>query len=155
MKNYTTKYIVHGVFTLIILSSCISKKSKNKQKVDVINQLNFINKSKIPLIKNCENNQTVKCLQNTISDLILIEVNNKKITLKNDTLRVGIRINKDGTTSILENKTSNIELKKVVSDILISLDTIEPAYFENQKSYKAVAYYWYIFIENNEIIEIF
>lgn len=154
MKNNRIGIIICGLFALFFLNSCISNKSKNNQKKEVIlNQLRFKNKSKIPLIKNCKNNQTEACLMNSINNMILFEVNERNLILKKDTLKIGIRINKDGTTSILENETNNTNLKDVALDVLSSMDIIEPAYFKSQNSYKAVAYFWDIIIENNEVIK--
>ena len=111
----------------------------------------FINKSRIPLISKCKKNHTEACLQNSISDLILSEANKRNLTLKNDTLKIGVRINKDGSTSIMDNETKNSELKEVVTDVLSSMELIEPAYIKSLKRYETVSYSWYILIKNNEI----
>ncbi len=150
MKNNKIEIIICVLFALFFFNSCISSMQKNEV---ITNQLKFKNKSKTPLIKNCKNDQTEACLLNTINNMILLEVKQRNLILKNDTLKIGIRINKNGTTSILENETNNSSLKKVTSDVLSSIDIIEPAYFKSQNSYQAVSYFWDIFIENNEIIE--
>ncbi|WP_298507105.1 hypothetical protein [uncultured Maribacter sp.] len=111
----------------------------------------FTNKSRIPLISKCKNNHTEACLQNSISDLILSEANKINLTLKSDTLKIGVRINKNGSTSIMDNETKNSELKKVVTDVLSSMELIEPAYIKSLKRYETVSYSWYILIKNNEI----
>lgn len=111
----------------------------------------FINKSRIPLISKCKKNHTEACLQNSISDLILNEAIKRNLTLKNDTLKIGVRINKDGSSSLMDNETKNSELKKVVTDVLSSIELIEPAYIKNLKRYETVSYSWYILIKNNEI----
>ncbi len=153
MKNSRIEIIIYVFFVLFFLNSCILNKSKSKQKKEVLtNHLKFKNKSKIPLIKNCKNNQTKECLLNSINNMILSEVNERNLILTKDTLKIGVRINKDGTTSILKNETTNLDLKNVTFDVLSSMNIIEPAYFESQNSYKAVAYFWYVFIENNELV---
>ena len=133
----------------------ISRKKPTELIEEKSSSRKFINKSRIPLISQCKKNHTDACLQNTISDLILSEVTNRNLTIKNDTLKVGIRINKDGSTSILDNKTKNSELKKVANDILSSLEVIEPAYIKSLKRYETVSYSWYIIIKENEIINRF
>lgn len=136
-ENIETEYIANKNS-----SELIEEKSSSRK---------FTNKSRIPLISKCKKNHTEACLQNSISDLILTEANKRNLTLKNDTLKIGVRINKDGSTSIMDNETKNLELKKVVTDVLSSMELIEPAYIKSLKRYETVSYSWYILIKNNEI----
>ncbi|WP_298503583.1 hypothetical protein [uncultured Maribacter sp.] len=155
MKNSKIRSIFLGILTLMCLASCVSRKSKNKPKTIIVKHRKFSNKSKIPLIENCKNDQTEECLKKTISNLILFEVKKRELNLLKDTLKIGIRINADGTTSVMENLTNNFALRKVAFDVLNSMDVIQPAYFESQKSYKTVSYFWYMIIENNTIVDEF
>tara|TARA_R110002167_G_scaffold363637_1_gene584375 strand:+ start:1393 stop:1824 length:432 start_codon:yes stop_codon:yes gene_type:complete len=136
---------------MILISSCITNKTKIDKKTEQTEKYNFTNKSRIPLISNCKDNHTESCLQNTISDLILNEAENRSLTLKADTLKVGVRFNKDGSVSILDNETKNVELKNLTSDVLSKMELIEPAYIKSLNRYETVSYSWYILIENNKM----
>ena len=151
MKKRNMICLLCGIFTLILISSCITNKSKIDKKAEQTKKQNFTNKSRIPLISNCKDNHTEACLQNTISDLILNEAKKQNLTLKADTLKVGVRFNKDGSVSILDNETNNSELKNITTDVLNSMELIEPAYIESLNRYETVSYSWYILIENNKM----
>ena len=140
------------MINVLLLASCNEKKADEKpnNKVDLTND--FSNKRMVPLIDNCKTEQTLSCLQNTISELILAEAKSKMISLKNDTLQVGILIKADGSTSIKKNESSNSLLKKVSFNVLNSLPPIEPAYTEFQKKYVSYSFSWFIIIQNDEII---
>ncbi len=150
-KKSNLIYLLCGIFTLILISSCMTNKPKIDEKTTQKEKQHFTNKSRIPLISNCKDNHTNACLQNTISDLILNEAKNRNLTLKTDTLKVGIRFNKDGSVSILNNETKNVELKNVTTAVLNKMELIEPAYIESLNRYETVSYSWYIFIENNRM----
>ncbi|MDO6473098.1 hypothetical protein [Maribacter sp. 1_MG-2023] len=111
----------------------------------------FKNKSRIPLISECKKNHTEACFQNAISNKILSRANQYKIVLPADTLKVRIRINKDGSTTLSENQTKNPELKKITEDVVNSLKDIEPAYIKSKETYETVSYSWYVIFRNNEI----
>lgn len=155
MKNIKPYFLLSGIFISFCLSSCLFNNSKSKQKINSNNQINFTNKSNVPLIAICKNENTVACFQNSISDLILNEAKRRNLTLKNDTLKVGVRINKDGTTSILDNETTNSELNAVTEDVLLSMEIIEPAFIDSQNSYQTVSYSWFIVIKDNKMINRF
>lgn len=84
MKKTNWTYIFYGILTLILISSCKTNISKTDNKSELPKQQNFTNKSRIPLISNCKDNHIEACLQNTISDLILKEVEKRNLTLKTD-----------------------------------------------------------------------
>ena len=151
MKKSNLIYLLCGIFNLILISSCITNKTKIDKKTEKTEKQNFTNKSRIPLISNCKDNHTEACLQNTISDLILNEAKKQNLTLKKDTLKVGVRFNKDGSVSILDNETKNAELKNIANDVLNKMELIEPAYIESLSRYETVSYSWYILIENNRM----
>ena len=151
MKKRNLTYLLCGIFTLICISSCITNKSKINEKSVPTEKQNFTNKSRIPLISNCKDNHTEACLQNIISDIILNEAKKQNLTLKTDTLKVGVRFNKDGSVSILDNETNNSELKNITADVLNKMELIEPAYIESLNRYETVSYSWYILIKDNKI----
>ncbi|WP_299716639.1 hypothetical protein [uncultured Tenacibaculum sp.] len=136
------------LLTVILLTSCVSKKTHNSDR----KQKEFSNRSSIPLISDCRDNHTESCLQNTISDLILKEANENNLDLKNDTLKVSVRINPNGSISVLDNKTNNKKLKASSLNTLENMKSIEPAYIESLGEYRAVSYSWYILIKDNKII---
>ena len=151
MKIRNLTYIIFGIITLILINSCITNKSKVDKQKGVTEQQNFTNKSRIPLILDCKENHTEACLQNTISDLILKKAGKRNLELRSDTLKIGLRFNKNGSVSILDNETKNTELKKVANDVLNSMELIEPAYIKSLNRYEAVSYSWYILIKDNEM----
>lgn len=151
MKKRNLIYLLYGIFTLVLISSCITNKPKINKKTVTTERQNFTNKSRIPLISNCKDNHTEACLQNTISDLILNEAKKRNLTLKTDTLKVGVRFNKDGSVSILDNETNNSKLKNTTTDVLNNMELVEPAYIESLNRYETVSYSWYILIENNKM----
>jgi len=91
------------VLFFICLNSCLLKKPRT----DISNHTNYSNKSEIPLISFCKNDNTKACLLNSINDLILSEVEKNGLKTKKDTIRVGLRFNIDGTISILKNDSNN------------------------------------------------
>jgi hypothetical protein len=140
-----------GIFILILNSSCFSNKPNNTGKVESKTERNFKNKSRVPFIENCKSNQTDACFQNSISEIILKKASERNLILEKDTLQIGIRVNQNGTLTILDNITSNQSLKKVVSEVIPDLKNIEPGYLESQKRYISSGYKWYIIIENNKL----
>lgn len=140
---------------LITFCSCIFPKTKKEMQEPTSSTTEFTNKSMTPLIENCRNKNTEACFHNTLSDFILNRVKEENLNLTKDTLQVLIRINQDGSTSLLENKTTNPLLRKVSSDVLTSLPQIEPAYSGKQQEYVTTSYSWFIIIENNKVINRF
>ena len=148
-RNLISYFI--GIFILILNSSCFSKKPNRTSKTESKTEQNFKNKSSVPFIENCENNQTDACFQNSISEIILNKANERNLVLEKDTLQIGIRVNENGTLTILDNITSNESLKKIVPEAISDLKNIEPGYLESQKRYISSGYKWFIIIENNEL----
>ncbi|MBO0341053.1 hypothetical protein [Flagellimonas profundi] len=148
-RNLITYFI--GIFILILNSSCFSNKPNRASKTESKTEQNFKNKSSVPFIENCENNQTDACFQNSISEIILNKANERNLVLEKDTLQIGIRVNENGTLTILDNITSNESLKKIVPEAISDLKNIEPGYLESQKRYISSGYKWFIIIENNEL----
>lgn len=151
-------YSIIGLLIGCLMTSCLNTAAKpDKQNPKSIQHKpkteapQFTNTSRIPLIANCKDNYTEACLQNTISDRILIEANKRNLKLENDTLQIGVRFNKDGSISTLKNNTTNSELKIVVDDVLNTMETIEPADIESINSYETVSYSWFVLIKDNVI----
>ena len=162
MKQPTPYPIIIVLLIGCLMTSCFNPKAepdkpnpKPVQKAPKVEAPQFTNTSRIPLIANCKDNHTEACLQNTISDLILSEANKRNLKLENDTLQIGIRFNKDGSISTLNNKTSNSDLKEAVEEVLNNMDTIEPAYIESINSYETVSYSWFVLIKDNVMINRF
>lgn len=133
-----------------------SDKKKTPVQQDVkVETPKFTNTLSIPLISSCKDDHTEACLKNTIGDMILNEANKRNISLSTDTLQIGIRFNKDGSISTLNNNTTNDKLKTVVHDVLNGMEPIEPAYFERLNSFETISYTWYIIIKDNNIINRF
>lgn len=137
------------VLLSFLLICCSSNKRQNKEaKI----QINFKNISIVPYIENCKNNQTDFCFQNSISEMIIEEANQKKLILKTDTIDIGLKINEDGSLTLTKNKASNNLLRQVTNDVINNLTEIEPGYLESEKRFISTGYRWTIIIENNQLI---
>ena len=154
MKIEGLKAILNLII-LVLFTSCIFPKSNNQVQESNSVTESFTNRSIVPLITECKNNHTEACFQNTLSSLILDEAKRRDLILEKDTLKVSIRINKDGSAYLFDNESNNFLLKEVSSDVLNSLPSIQPAYSEKKQDYVAVSYSWYILIEDNEMINKF
>ena len=150
MKNIN--FIVFGIVALILFSSCISKKTNVESKNHLVNQQRFTNQLSKPIFPNCESSNNVEsCLLNSVSELILVEADRQKLNLKNDTLKIGFKVEIDGTVVILDNETKNKDLKKVSQKVLNSLPIIEPAYSKTLNKYVASSYTYFVLFNNNII----
>ena len=113
----------------------------------------FNNKSPYAIFPNCEkDSDPIGCLQNNVGELIVSKAKERKLEFSKDTLKVTIKINKDGTQKILDNSTKNSQLKNLSSEVLKKLPIIEPAYSSRKKDYVSSSYSFYILIENNKMI---
>ena len=138
-------------FLILFLSNCGQKKVvESKQKKTLTREL-----SEIPTFPNCE---TYKdwiekefCLTNSIQELISKNAKKNNLTLKKDTLKVGIRIEIDGSSTIMENKSNNKKLEKLSQNVLENLPYIEPASSKSLDRKVTSAYSFYVIFENNEI----
>ncbi len=146
------KYFKLLALICLVFNSCIFKVNKDNRNSNLYEKLNFKNKSEIPFISECKENHSEACLKDYINELILNEAKNRNLNLLQDTLNIGIRINVDGTTSILEIKSNNHYLEQVTFDVLSKIKIIEPAYIEDLERYESTAFFWYFFVQKNELI---
>ncbi len=150
MNNKKPLLLLSGLL-LTIFTSCIFYTPESDQNKEVSPEKNFTNRSEIPFIENCKDDHTTACFQNTISDLILQKVDEKGMILKQDTLQIMVRVNEDGTLSLLDNNTSNESLKKVAASVVSNITNVQPGYLEEQKRYISSGYSWFIIIEDNKL----
>jgi hypothetical protein len=140
-----------ALFLILFIFSCGQKKVvESKPKKTLTREL-----SEIPTFPNCE---TYKdwiekefCLTNSIQELIFKNAKKNNLTLIKDTLKVGIRIEVDGSSTIMENKSNNKELEKLSQNVLENLPYIEPASSTSLNQKVTSAYSFYVIFENNEI----
>lgn len=142
--------LIQIVGCLVLISSCITHNSMEKKN----NKIDFSNKTDKPIYPNCISSSDKDiCLQEGISKLILKEALKRNLVLKNDTLKLGVQINSDGTTTVLENETNNSKLRILSHDVLTNLPIIEPAFSEKLNKYVSVGYSFYILIKDNSLIK--
>ncbi|MBU2951823.1 hypothetical protein KO493_14075 [Tamlana agarivorans] len=139
------------LFLILFLSNCGQKKVvESKPKKTLTREL-----SEIPTFPNCE---TYKdwiekefCLTNSIQELISKNAKKNNLTLTKDTLKVAIRIEIDGSSTIMENKSNNKKLESLSQNVLENLPYIEPASSKSLDRKVTSAYSFYLIFENNEI----
>jgi len=111
--------------------------------------------SEIPTFPNCESSkdwiEKESCLTNSIQELIYKRAKKNNLTLAKDTLKVGIRIVIDGSSTLIENKSKNKKLESLSQKILENLPYIEPASSKSLDRKVTSAYSFYVIFENNEI----
>ena len=138
-------------FLILFIFSCGQKKIlESKPKKTLTREL-----SEIPTFPNCE---TYKdwiekefCLTNSIQELISKNAKKNNLSLIKDTLKIGIRIEVDGSSTIMENKSNNKELESLSQNVLEDLPYIEPASSKSLNRKVTSAYSFYVIFENNEI----
>ena len=144
------KILTYSLFGLLFSSCLISVKKETKGEVV---EHNFTNLEYYPIYPGCQNEQDPEsCLMVSISDKILDKAKRENLILPNDTLKVGFRIDPDGSTYVLDNETNNAELKIISNSVLNSLPTIEPAYSKKLEEHVSSGYSFYIIIKENERI---
>ena len=141
-----------SLFLVLFVISCGQKKViASKPKRVLTKEL-----SEIPTFPNCETHkdwiEKQFCLTNSIQELISIKAKKNNLVLIQDTLKVGVRIEIDGSSTIMENKSNNKELESLSQKVLENLPYIEPAYSKSLDRKVTSAYSFYVIFANNEII---
>ncbi len=142
---------IFTLFLVLFISSCGQKKVvESKPKKTLIREL-----SEIPTFLNCEIHkdwiEKEFCLINSIQELISINAKKNNLTLTKDTLKIGIRIEIDGLSTIMENKSNNKELESLSQNVLENLPYIEPASSKSLNRKVSSVYSFYVIFENNAI----
>ncbi|QJP35234.1 hypothetical protein F0365_12960 [Nonlabens sp. Ci31] len=144
------KTLFSCLFLCGVMLSCSTKRKKDTSALTQKNQNVFNFKPLFPLIAGCEGAQSSSCLENAISYIIIDESIKRKMVFVNDTVNVGISFKANGKLDLITNTTNNSLLKKLIVDILPSIDLLAPAYSEREKRYVSHTNLWFIIIKNNE-----
>ena len=140
-----------ALFLILYISSCGQKKVvQSKPKKTLTKEL-----SEIPTFPNCASYkdwiEKEFCLTNSIQELISKNAKEGNLNLIKDTLKIGIRIEVDGSSTIMENKSNNKELENLSQNVLENLPYIGPARSKSLNRKVTSAYSFYVIFENNKI----
>ena len=148
MKNLKIVFIVA---LLGFVFGCGQKKVVTQQPNKVLTK----ELSEIPTFPGCESHtdwiEKEFCLMNSIQKLIALNAQKQQLNLPNARLKIKVRVEVDGSTTIIENSSSNKELETIAQATLTSLPFIEPAFSKTQKKKVTSAFFFDVVFENNEL----
>lgn len=131
-----------------------NKKLLKRDRKALTNIGNPIISSREPTFPRCENStDKIGCMNNEIRKLILQKIKEKNILIKNDTLKIGFLVQKDGEIRPRKSsiKSTNQELEKIGMETINNLPKIIPSYSERVKQNVSFENSFYIIIANNKI----
>ncbi|CAL2075377.1 hypothetical protein [Tenacibaculum sp. 190524A05c] len=138
-------------FTILLITSCGQKKTVESKPTQFLTK----DLTEVPTFPNCETHKDwidkELCLVNSIQELISKKAEESKLVLAQDTLKVGIRIEVDGSSTILSNKSNNKELESLSLKVLEDLPYIEPAISKKLNKKVTSGFSFYVIFKNNEI----
>ena len=154
MKNNKLR-ILRGNIAIVILLVIVVCSCSTKRNVKFpLQKKEFTNRSIVPLIEDCADNNSKTCFRTAISEMILKEAMAQNVILDQDTVEIGLRVKDTGQTYLLWVKSSNDSLYNVSRQVLTSLEDIQPGYSIEENKYVTLTHAWCTAYDQSKITSV-